>query len=107
MNNKHRHDLNAASGLEFMFDVMTTLNVSATAFYESELVSGYDLYATASNKDDILFLNLFNGKCVMILLGCFIHVLTILYVQVKLKLLPASLQPLKTWTDPGAMWTSN
>lgn len=45
-----------------MFDVMTTLNISATAFYESEMVNGYDLYATASNKDDILFLNMFNGR---------------------------------------------
>lgn len=46
-----------------MFDVMTTLNISATAFYASETVNdGYDLYATASNKDDILFLNMFSGK---------------------------------------------
>lgn len=48
-----------------MFDVMTTLNISATEFYASETVNdGYDLYATASNKDDILFLNMFSGKSV-------------------------------------------
>lgn len=51
-----------ANGLEFVFDVRTTLNISDITFYESQTMHGYDLYATASDKEDILYLNLFSGK---------------------------------------------
>lgn len=54
--------LSTASGLEFLFDVKTTLNISSVAFFESQMVNGYDLFATASNMDDVLFLNLFSGN---------------------------------------------
>lgn len=52
-----------ANGLEFLFDVKTTLNISDITFYESQSMHGYDLYASASDKEDILYLNLFSGKC--------------------------------------------
>lgn len=51
-----------ADGLEFLFDVKTTLNISDVTFYESQTMHGYDLYASASDKEDILYLNLYNGK---------------------------------------------
>jgi hypothetical protein len=50
------------SGLKFSFDVKTTLMISDIAFYPSRTTHGYDLYASASDKEDILFLNLSNGK---------------------------------------------
>lgn len=50
--------------MEFLFDVKTTLNISDVTFYESQTMHGYDLYATASDKEDILYLNLYNGKMV-------------------------------------------
>lgn len=55
-----------ANGLEFEFDVKTNLNISDVTFYESRTNSGYDLYASASDKEDILFLNLYTGKVEMI-----------------------------------------
>jgi len=51
-----------AGGLKFLFDVKTTLNISAITFYPSLTTHGYDLYASASDKEDILFLNLVTGK---------------------------------------------
>ena len=51
-----------ASGLKFLFDVKTTLNISAITFYPSQTTHGYDLYASATDKEDILFLNLVTGK---------------------------------------------
>lgn len=51
-----------ANELEFLFDVKTTLNISDVTFYESQTMHGYDLYASASDKEDILYLNLFSGK---------------------------------------------
>lgn len=50
------------SGLKFMFDVKTTLNISDMTFYPSQTTHGYDLYASAVDKEDILFLNLVTGK---------------------------------------------
>lgn len=50
------------SGLKFSFDVKTTLMISDIAFYPSRTTHGYDLYASAADKEDILFLNLSNGK---------------------------------------------
>jgi len=49
------------SGLKFSFDVKTTLNISDITFYPSQTTHGYDLYASASDKEDILFLNLMTG----------------------------------------------
>jgi hypothetical protein len=52
----------AESGLKFSFDVKTTLNNSDNTFYPSQTTHGYDLYASAMEKEDILFLNLLTGK---------------------------------------------
>lgn len=54
------------SGLKFSFDVKTTLNISDITFYPSQTTHGYDLYASATDKEDILFLNLMTGKVEMI-----------------------------------------
>ncbi|XP_014287301.1 follistatin-related protein 5 isoform X2 [Halyomorpha halys] len=54
------------SGLKFLFDVKTTLNISDITFYPSQTTHGYDLYASAVDKEDILFLNLLTGKVEMI-----------------------------------------
>lgn len=54
--------LTIESGLKFSFDVKTTLTISDIAFYPSRTTHGYDLYASAADKEDILFLNLSNGK---------------------------------------------
>nr|XP_018913078.1 PREDICTED: follistatin-related protein 5-like isoform X1 [Bemisia tabaci] len=53
-------------GLKFLFDVKTTLNISDLTFYPSQTTHGYDLYASAIDKEDILFLNLVTGKVEMI-----------------------------------------
>lgn len=50
-----------------MFDVKTTLNISDMTFYPSQTTHGYDLYASAVDKEDILFLNLVTGKYVIYL----------------------------------------
>lgn len=50
------------SGLKFSFDVKTTLIISDIVFYPSRTTHGYDLYASAADKEDILFLNLSNGE---------------------------------------------
>ncbi|XP_059615041.1 follistatin-related protein 5-like [Phlebotomus argentipes] len=55
-----------SSGLQFSFDVKTTLNISDATFYESQTTHGYDLFASASDKEDILYLNLDSGKVEMI-----------------------------------------
>ncbi|XP_023245992.1 follistatin-related protein 5-like isoform X2 [Copidosoma floridanum] len=55
------------TGLNFAFDVKTTLNISDITFYPSQTAHGYDLYASSmDNKEDILFLNLASGKVEMI-----------------------------------------
>jgi hypothetical protein len=55
------------SGLKFAFDVKTTLNISDITFYPSQTTHGYDLYASATDKEDILFLNLMTGMPRMII----------------------------------------
>lgn len=55
-----------ANGLIFSFDVKTTLNISDVTFYPSQTTHSYDLYASAKDKEDILFLNLLSGKVEMI-----------------------------------------
>ncbi|CAD7093985.1 unnamed protein product [Hermetia illucens] len=47
------------NGLEFLFDVKTSLNISDITFFESENMHGYDVFASTSDKEDILYLNLF------------------------------------------------
>lgn len=49
-----------------MFDVKTTLNISDLTFYPSQTTHGYDLYASAVDKEDILFLNLLTGESVFV-----------------------------------------
>ncbi|KAL1494445.1 hypothetical protein ABEB36_010043 [Hypothenemus hampei] len=51
-----------AHGLEFLFDVKTTLNISDITFYPSQTTHSYDLYASGQNKEDLLFVNLNTGK---------------------------------------------
>lgn len=53
----------AAGGLIFSFDVKTTLNISDLTFYPSQTTHSYDIYATAQDKEDILYLNLLTGMC--------------------------------------------
>ncbi|XP_015522448.1 follistatin-related protein 5 isoform X1 [Neodiprion lecontei] len=54
------------SGLKFSFDVKTSLNISDITFYPSQTTHGCDLYASSTDKEDILFLNLATGKVEMI-----------------------------------------
>ncbi|XP_049818576.1 follistatin-related protein 5-like [Aethina tumida] len=52
----------AETGLVFSFDVKTSLNISDVTFYPSQTTHSYDIYASAQEKEDILFLNLHTGK---------------------------------------------
>lgn len=55
------------NGLFFEFDVQTSLNISDVTFYQSQTMPGYDyLYASASDKEDILFLNLYTGELLVL-----------------------------------------
>ncbi|EEC08615.1 cell adhesion molecule, putative, partial [Ixodes scapularis] len=53
-------------GLKFLFDVKTTLQISDVTFFTSRTSHSYDLYASSSNKEDILLVNLQDGKVEMI-----------------------------------------
>lgn len=53
-------------GVTFSFDVKTTLNISEFTFYPSKTTHSYDIYATSVDKEDILFVNLADGKVEMI-----------------------------------------
>lgn len=53
-------------GLHFLFDVKTTLHISELTFFMSRTSHSYDLYASSSNKEDILLVNLQDGKVEMI-----------------------------------------
>ncbi|XP_023220936.1 follistatin-related protein 5-like isoform X2 [Centruroides vittatus] len=53
-------------GLKFLFDVKTTLQISDITFFPSRTTHSYDLYASSSVKEDILFVNLADGKVEMI-----------------------------------------
>ncbi|XP_076327229.1 follistatin-related protein 5-like isoform X1 [Tachypleus tridentatus] len=53
-------------GLQFLFDVKTTLHISDITYFPSRTTQSYDLYASSSNKEDILFVDLANGKVEMI-----------------------------------------
>lgn len=50
------------TGLVFAFDVKTTLDISDITFYPSQTSHSYDVYASANDKEDLLFLNLQTGK---------------------------------------------
>ncbi|CAG9819352.1 unnamed protein product [Phaedon cochleariae] len=50
------------NGLTFTFDVKTSLNISDVTFYPSQSTHSYDIYATAQDKEGILYLNLLTGK---------------------------------------------
>lgn len=54
------------TGLHFLFDVKTTLRISDMTFFMSRTSHSYDLYASSSNKEDILLVNLQDGKVEMI-----------------------------------------
>ncbi|XP_076361506.1 follistatin-related protein 5-like [Tachypleus tridentatus] len=53
-------------GLQFLFDVKTTLQISDITYFPSPTTQSYDLYASSSNKEDILFVDLANGKVEMV-----------------------------------------
>lgn len=53
-------------GLHFLFDVKTTLAIADLAFFPSRTSHSYDLYASSSSKEDILLVNLQDGKVEMI-----------------------------------------
>ncbi|XP_076032661.1 follistatin-related protein 5-like isoform X3 [Oratosquilla oratoria] len=53
-------------GLEYLYDVSTTLNISDITFFTSRLTHSYDMYASSTDKNDILFLDLHTGKVEMI-----------------------------------------
>ncbi|KAL7644797.1 UNVERIFIED_CONTAM: hypothetical protein RMT77_004610 [Armadillidium vulgare] len=53
-------------GLEYTYDVVTTLNISDVTFFPSRYTHSYDLFAASTDKDDILFLDLQTGKVEMI-----------------------------------------
>lgn len=59
-------ELFIATGLKFLFDVKTTLQISDVTFFTSRTSHSYDLYASSSNKEDILLVNLQDGKVEMI-----------------------------------------
>lgn len=44
----------------------TTLQIGAVAFFPSRTTHNYDLYASSSTKEDILFVDLADGKVEMI-----------------------------------------
>ncbi len=50
-----------ANGLQFAFDVETTLNISDIVFIKSQTTPEHDIFAT-TDKEDILYLDLFTGK---------------------------------------------
>lgn len=54
------------TGLHFLFDVKTTLAIADLAFFPSRTSHSYDLYASSSSKEDILLVNLQDGKVEMI-----------------------------------------
>lgn len=54
------------NGLRFLFDVKTTLQIGDITFFPSRTTHNYDLYASSSTKEDILFVNLADGKVEMI-----------------------------------------
>ncbi|CAL8127004.1 unnamed protein product [Orchesella dallaii] len=51
-----------ANGLRITFDVNTSLNISDVAFFPSQRFHSYDLYATAVDKEDVLFVDLHSGN---------------------------------------------
>lgn len=51
-----------ANGLRIAFDVNTSLNISDVAFFPSQRFHSYDLYATAVDKEDVLFFDLHSGS---------------------------------------------
>lgn len=49
-----------------MFDEYTSLHISDVTFFPSERGRGYDLYASSTNKNEVLYINLASGKVEMI-----------------------------------------
>ncbi|CAG0897541.1 unnamed protein product [Darwinula stevensoni] len=54
------------TGLEFQFDVRTTLNVSEVEFFPSREHHTYDLFASSVQRPEILFLNMESGHVEMV-----------------------------------------
>ena len=51
---------------EHMFDEYTSLHISDVTFFPAERGRGYDLYASSTNKNEVLYINLASGKVEMI-----------------------------------------
>jgi hypothetical protein len=49
-----------------MFDEYTSLHISDVTFFPAEHGRGYDLYASSTNKNEVLYINLSTGKVEMI-----------------------------------------
>ena len=52
----------ADHGLEYLYDVSTSLNISDVTFFPSRLSHTYDLYAASADQDYILSLDLHSGE---------------------------------------------
>ncbi|XP_054711167.1 follistatin-related protein 5-like [Uloborus diversus] len=54
------------NGLRFLFDVKTTLQIGDLAFFPSRTTHSYDLYASSASREDLLFVDLADGRVEMI-----------------------------------------
>jgi len=52
--------------MEHIFDEYTNLHISDVTFFPSGRGYGYDFYASATNKNDVLYIELESGKVEMI-----------------------------------------
>ena len=52
--------------LEHLFDEYTSIHVSDVAFFPSVHGRSYDFYASSTDKNDVLYINLQSGKVEMI-----------------------------------------
>lgn len=50
------------TGIEYLFDIRTTLAISGVAFHPSQDSNTYDLYLTSVDKGDVLFVSLQSGE---------------------------------------------
>lgn len=50
------------SGLDYLYDVVTTLHISDVTFHPSHFNHSYDLYATALTRDTLLTLDIGHGR---------------------------------------------
>lgn len=96
------------TGLHFLFDVKTTLAIADLAFFPSRTSHSYDLYASSSSKEDILLVNLQDGKVEMITgIGEFIRNQFLSHTKKKNNnnnLLSLSLSVFSACSGPSISW---